>query len=70
MLDKVMADGVIDPEDLLWLCKNLSPDGEFHDDVTHEIQIHQGILHGILTDDHVSLTEVSELQKWVALTPP
>jgi hypothetical protein len=67
-LDEVMEDGVIDPEeleDLLWVCKNLSPEGDFYDDITHEIQILQGILHGIMADDHALLKEATELQKWL-----
>ncbi len=67
-LDEVMADGVIDPEeleDLLWVCKNLSPEGNYYDDVTHEIQILQGMLHGIMADDHVAVREATELQKWI-----
>lgn len=67
-IDEVMSDGVVEPEeleDILWLCKNLSPDGEYYDDITHEIQILQGILHGIMADDHVSVREAIELQNWV-----
>lgn len=67
-LDEVMADGVIDSEeleDLLWVCKNLSPESEFYDDITHEVQILQGMLHGIMADDHVSMKETTELQKWI-----
>ncbi len=67
-LDEVMADGVIDPEeleDLLWVCKNLSPESEFYDDITHEVQILQGMLHGILADDQVLTKEATELLKWI-----
>ena len=67
-LDEIMKDGVIDPdelEDLLWVCKNLSPESEYYDDITNEMQQLQGMLHGILADDHISLIEATELQKWV-----
>jgi NAD-dependent DNA ligase len=67
-LDEMMSDGVIDPEeqeDLLWVCKNLSPDSEYYDEITHEIQVLQGILHGIMADDHISVTEATELQHWI-----
>ena len=67
-LDGMMADGVIDPEeleDLLWVCRNLSPESEYYDDITNEIQVLQGILHGIMADDHVSMTEATQLQRWV-----
>ena len=67
-LDEIMADGVITPdeqEDLLWVCKNLSPEGVFYDEITHEIQVLHGILHGILADGHISLEEATNLQKWI-----
>jgi hypothetical protein len=67
-IDGMMADGVIDPEeleDLLWVCKNLSPESEYYDDITNEIQVLQGILHGIMADGHVSMTEATQLQRWV-----
>ena len=67
-LKLMMQDGVVDPEeleDLLWLCKNLSPESDYYDEITNEIQVLQGMLHGIMADDHVSLTEAKELQKWV-----
>jgi hypothetical protein len=67
-LDEMLADGVIDPEeleDLLWVCKNLSPESEYYDEITNSIQVLQGILHGILADDHITMTEATELQRWV-----
>lgn len=67
-LDEMMADGVIDPEeleDLLWVCRNLSPESEYYDDITNEIQVLQGILHGIMADDCVSMTEATQLQRWI-----
>jgi hypothetical protein len=67
-LDAIMSDGVIDAEeleDLLWLCKNLSPESEYYDEVTNEIQVLQGILHGIMADDHISTDEAKKLQGWV-----
>ena len=63
-----MADGAINTEeleDLLWVCRNLSPESEYYDDITNEIQVLQGILHGIMADDHVSMTEATQLQRWV-----
>jgi len=67
-LDEIMADGVIDPdeqEDLLWLCKNLSADSEYFDAVTNEMQLLQGILHGVLADGKVSVEEAKNLQNWL-----
>ncbi len=67
-LDEALSDGQIDPEeieDLLWVCKNLSPEGDFYNAITHEIQILHGMLHGILADGHVSLEEAAQLHRWV-----
>ena len=68
MFDRIMADGIIDvdeQEDLLWLCKNLSRDSEFFDSITTDLQILQGILHGISSDRVISLEEATNLQKWM-----
>ncbi|MDA7921299.1 BRCT domain-containing protein [Verrucomicrobiales bacterium] len=67
-LDEIMEDQVIDEdelEDLLWLCKNLSPDSEYYDAITNQIQKLQGILHGIMADGHISLEEAKGLQDWI-----
>ena len=67
-LDEIMADGIITPdeqEDLLWVCKNLSSDGIFYDEITNEIQRLHGILHGVLADSHISTEESKNLQSWL-----
>ena len=67
-LDEIMADGIITPDeqdDLLWVCKNLSPDGIFYDEITNEIQRLHGILHGVLADSHISTEESKNLQSWL-----
>jgi NAD-dependent DNA ligase len=67
-LDQILEDGIVDPEEqdeLLWVCKNLAPESEFYDDITHDIQRLHGILHGILADDHISTVEAKQLQEWI-----
>lgn len=67
-LDEIMADGQIDPEeqeDLLWVCRNLSPESEYYDSVTHDIQQLHGIMHGIMADGQVSIEEALGLQAWI-----
>lgn len=67
-LDQILADGQIDPEeqeDLLWVCKNLSPDSDYYDAVTHDIQQLHGIMHGIMADGHVNIDEAKGLQSWL-----
>ena len=67
-LDQIMADGQIDPEeqeDLLWVCRNLSPESEYFNDITHDIQQLHGIMHGIMADGQVTLAEATGLQEWM-----
>jgi hypothetical protein len=67
-LDEIMADGQIDPEeqeDLLWVCRNLSPESDYYDAVTHDIQQLHGIMHGIMADGQVTLDEAKGLQGWI-----
>lgn len=67
-LDEIMADGRIDPEEqdsLLWVCRNLSPESEFYDDITQDIQQLHGIMHGIMTDGQVTMEEALGLQEWI-----
>ncbi len=59
-LDEILVDGQIDPEeqeDLLWVCRNFSPESPYYDGITHEIQQLHGIMHGIMADGHVSVDE-------------
>jgi hypothetical protein len=67
-LDEILADGRIDPEeqeDLLWVCRNLSPESDYYDAVTHDIQQLHGIMHGIMADGRVTMEEASGLQGWL-----
>jgi hypothetical protein len=67
-LDEMMSDGQIDPEeqeDLLWVCRNLAPESEYYDSVTHDIQKLHGIMHGIMADGKVTLEEAMGLQVWL-----
>ena len=67
-LDEILADGQIDPEeqeDLLWVCRNLSPENDYYDAVTHDIQQLHGIMHGIMADGRVTLDEAKGLQDWI-----
>ena len=67
-LEEFLSDGVITPEeqeDLLWLCQNLTPGNGFYDAITSDIQILQGMLHGILADDEISDLETRSLREWI-----
>jgi hypothetical protein len=63
-----LADGVLTPEevkDLLWLCSNLKGENPYFDAVTADIQILQGILHGITADGKIDKEELARLQDWI-----
>jgi NAD-dependent DNA ligase len=67
-LEEVLADGVISEEeqqDLIWLCKNLSEESGYFDEITHTIQSLHGIMQGILADGVVSDEEIRALSNWV-----
>lgn len=63
-----IMDGVISPEeqaDILYLCRNLSSASLYYDAVTRDIQVLQGILHGILADGAITDEETHGLRDWV-----
>ncbi|MDF1659660.1 MAG: BRCT domain-containing protein [Verrucomicrobiales bacterium] len=67
-LDQMLKDGILDSDELdelLWLCKNISPGSEYYDEITNEIQSLQGMLHGVMADGHVSLEEATQIQRWI-----
>lgn len=62
-----LADGVIDTEeqeDLLWLCRNLSSESAYYNEVTTDIQVLHGIMHGILADGIINDEEAKGLGAW------
>ena len=63
-----VSDKVISKEsqtDVLWLCRNLSSESIYYDQTTTEIQILQGILHGILSDGEINEREAHGLKQWM-----
>lgn len=52
-------------EDLLWLCRRLRSDGVYYDRITHDMQVLQGILYGILADKKITKEELAGLQDWL-----
>lgn len=52
-------------EDLTWLCQKYEDDNIYYNAVTSEIQILQGICHGILADGIIEDKEIFELSKWL-----
>jgi hypothetical protein len=52
-------------EDLYWLCQKYENDNYFYDPVTSDLQILQGICHGILADGIITDKEIYDLQNWL-----
>ncbi|MDX6188067.1 BRCT domain-containing protein [Flavobacterium sp. Fl-318] len=52
-------------EDLYWLCQKYENDDYYYSTVTSDLQILQGICHGILADGIISDKEIYSLQEWL-----
>ncbi|MGM5469871.1 BRCT domain-containing protein [Flavobacteriaceae bacterium LMO-SS05] len=52
-------------EDLFWLCQKYDNDNFYYNGVTSDLQILQGICHGILADGIIDEKEIYDLQKWL-----
>ncbi|WP_456312472.1 BRCT domain-containing protein [Pseudomonas shirazensis] len=52
-------------EDLYWLCQKYENDNVYYNTVTSDLQILQGICHGILSDGNISEKEIFDLNKWL-----
>lgn len=64
----ILEDNIIDDEEyknLLWLCDNLKTGSIYYNVITSDIQRLQGILHGILSDNVITESEIKGLQNWL-----
>jgi NAD-dependent DNA ligase len=52
-------------EDLYWLCQKYETDNIYYNTVTSDLQVLQGICHGILSDGNINEKEVFDLSKWL-----
>lgn len=52
-------------EDLYWLCQKYEKDNYYYNTVTSDLQILQGICHGILADGIITDKEIYDLQNWL-----
>ena len=67
-IQAVIEDGIVTDEeiaDMKWLCDKFSDGFNYYDATTSDLQVLQGICHGILSDGSVSDSEVFELKKWL-----
>lgn len=52
-------------EDLYWLCQKYENDNIYYNTVTSDLQILQGICHGILSDGKINEKEIFDLNEWL-----
>lgn len=52
-------------EDLLWLCEKYERKNHFYDQITADLQLLQGICHGILSDGVITEDEIINLHQWL-----
>lgn len=52
-------------EDILWVCNQYLNENPYFDTYTRDIQILQGLIHGIMSDNHITEEELVGLKKWL-----
>ena len=68
LLEDSFADGVLQQEeleDIEWFLDKATSENVFYDFITSDLQVLQGILHGILADGIVDEEEVKTLSNWM-----
>lgn len=53
-------------EDLYWLCQKYEHDNYYYNAVTADLQLLQGLCHGILSDGIINEKEIFELNDWLS----
>ena len=68
LIEETVADNIPATEtieDLFWLCQKYENDNYYYNGVTSDLQVLQGICHGILSDGKIEDNEVHDLEKWL-----
>lgn len=68
VIDDILEDGIVTPEELdslQWLCRQVIS-GNYYDLITSAIQNLHGVLHGVLANNNLTDTEITNLQIWLA----
>ncbi|MBP7283870.1 MAG: BRCT domain-containing protein [Leptospiraceae bacterium] len=60
--DKVLSSE--EKKDIIWMCNKFKTKNIYYDIITSDIQILQGIFHGIMADGKVSTEEIKGLKSW------
>ena len=64
----IISDNIVAEEEIKgmkWLCAKFKDEFEYYDEFTSDLQVLQGICHGILADGIVKDEEITELNKWL-----
>lgn len=65
----IISDNIVTEEeinDMKWLCDKFKDGFEYYDEFTSDLQVLQGICHGILADGIVKDEEITELKNWLS----
>jgi hypothetical protein len=68
IIDAAIEDSILDQDefhDIQWFLDKATSKNTYYDYITSELQVLQGMMHGILADDHVSDDEINMISKWV-----
>ncbi|MEG0479991.1 MAG: BRCT domain-containing protein [Clostridium sp.] len=68
IITSALDDSILTPdeaEDILWVVNNIKNSKPYFDLITSDIQILQGIMHGIISDGKISDDEVISLKDWL-----
>lgn len=68
VIDETVANNIPSKEaveDLYWLCQKYENDNYYYNTVTSDLQILQGICHGILADGVINDKEIYDLNQWL-----
>lgn len=68
LLDRAFEDNCLDVDevqDILWLCSKLKTDSMYFDVITSDLQRLHGVLHGILSDNEITMEEIQGLRHWL-----
>jgi len=52
-------------EDLIWLTESITGNSIYYNAITGDLQVLQGIIHGILADNIITENEVRSLNQWI-----
>jgi len=68
IIEAALLDGILDDDeiaDIRWFLDKAINENEFYDTVTADLQILQGIMHGILADGVINKKEIEGLSLWL-----